>query len=385
MVIAVIIILVVVVIGLAVYNISVYKKIETFKNINQKIVSLNIIQDFMDIIGEDITSKQKMQKLNEILIEKYEIKYSSVVVFDGNKYVMLASNVESKHYEALVSLSTEEVFKESIATANMKYITVEKQGDRLPYQKMEFERVKSAIFLPLYIDNVYIGYWIIESDKAKAFDNLDTTILEAVKQNIVSILRGVEYQNIIENTIKLDKFSELYTKEYLFGKGKKVLNENSTSTICMISVINLPDINDKHGREIGNDAVATLSDVIKTDLSDKYILVRYFGPKFVIAFPGVDVDSVTDFLQDIKNRVEEINLLEGDDDAGAEVALTDEEGTNPKKRGRKAKTKKKAVAKMKLNFVLTTYYKGTPIEGVTNILEDYIDNANKEESDINII
>ena len=40
---------------------------------------------------------------------------------------------------------------------------------------------------------------------------------------------------------------------------------------------------------------------------------------------------------------------------------------------------------MKLNLVLTTYYKGTPIEGVANVLEDYIDNADKEESDINII
>lgn len=46
---------------------------------------------------------------------------------------------------------------------------------------MEFERAKSAIFFPLYIDNVYIGYWIIEGSKPHEFDNIDTTILEVVK------------------------------------------------------------------------------------------------------------------------------------------------------------------------------------------------------------
>ena len=33
-------------------------------------------------------------------------------------------------------------------------------------------RAKSAMFFPLYIDNIYIGYWIIESDIPHAFDEV---------------------------------------------------------------------------------------------------------------------------------------------------------------------------------------------------------------------
>ena len=40
---------------------------------------------------------------------------------------------------------------------------------------------------------------------------------------------------------------------------------------------------------------------------------------------------------------------------------------------------------MKLNFAAITYYKGTGLEGATNSLEQYIDNADSNESDINII
>ena len=47
------------------------------------------------------------------------------------------------------------------------------------------------------------------------------------------------------------------------------------------------------------------------------------------------------------------------------------------------KNEKQRYVSAKLNFILTTYYKGTAIENVTKKLEEYLDNANKTESDIN--
>lgn len=38
----------------------------------------------------------KIKKINDILIEKYEIKYSTIVVFDGAEYQIKATNVEPK-------------------------------------------------------------------------------------------------------------------------------------------------------------------------------------------------------------------------------------------------------------------------------------------------
>ena len=48
MLIAIVIILIAVVIGLIVYNLNIHKKIQTYKNINQKITNLSFVQDFMD-------------------------------------------------------------------------------------------------------------------------------------------------------------------------------------------------------------------------------------------------------------------------------------------------------------------------------------------------
>ena len=60
------------------------------------------------------------------------------------------------------------------------------------------------MFFPLYIDNIYIGYWIIESSEAHAFDGIDTSVLGVVRENIVAVLKTVSYQNTIENIYRID-------------------------------------------------------------------------------------------------------------------------------------------------------------------------------------
>ena len=62
----IIFILVAIVIGLLVYNININKKIQDLKNVNQKVTSLNVLQEFMNTIGEEETVDSKITKKNMI-------------------------------------------------------------------------------------------------------------------------------------------------------------------------------------------------------------------------------------------------------------------------------------------------------------------------------
>ena len=254
--------MIIIVICLFFYNLSISKKIENFNNINQKITNLNILQDFMNTISEVTSVNEKIEKINNILIERYNIKYSTIVIYNGTEYVVRASNVEQKHWDTLRNLQNEEIFKDSIQTATPKYITI------------EFGRAKSAMFFPLYVENVYIGYWIIEGSKPHEFDNVDTTILEVIKNNIVSVLKTVENQQVIENIVREDKFTSLKSAEYLFGEGKKIIDKYTTSTVCLFKITNLEDINENFSRETGNQIVTAVSEEVSSNLAEEYILVR---------------------------------------------------------------------------------------------------------------
>ena len=110
------------------------------------------------------------------------------------------------------------------------------------------------------------------------------------------------------------------------------------------------------------------------------LFIRYMGPKFVIVFSGVEVESVTTFITDIKNGAEnlEISLPVNKDVEEIEIEAID-------RKKKKTKEAEPQIVKAKLNFVLTTYYKGTGMEEVLKKLEQYIDNADKSENDITFI
>lgn len=377
MIIAVVAILVLIVLGLVIYNVSIHKKIQKFRNMNQKITNLYVVQDFMNAIGETSTVEDKIKKINDILIERYEIKYSTIVVFNGAEYEIKASNVDSKHWDSLKTLQDVEMFKDSIESATPKYVTVNNENERLPYQQMEFGRAKSAIFFPLYIDNVYIGYWILESGTPHDFDNVDTTVLEVIKENIISVLKTVVHQKTLESIVRKDLFTGLYSEEYLYGEGKKIIDQYTTSTICMFKIVNIQEINKKYCRELGNKVITEISKYVKENISSQYVFVRYMGPKFVIAFSGVSIDGVADFLNEIKEKLETM-----------QISLTEEEIQNANlevNNQKKDKEECNMTAIPKLNFVISTYYKGTGLEEVLKKLEEYLDNADKNESDITSI
>lgn len=360
-----VILLVIVVIALVIYNINIYKRVKALNNTNQKINNLNILQDFMNIVGSDFSVDEKLQQINISLIEKYTIKYSTIVVFNGAEYQIKATNVDRKHWDVLKNLQRDEVFKESIVRGTPKYITVEKDTDVLSYQTTELGRSKSAMFFPLYIENIYIGYWIIESGQKHAFDRLDLNVIDIVKENIIVVLKTMQYQNTLEGIVRQDLFTGLNSAEYLYGEGKFKIDKFISSTICMFKIANLEQINEKYNRKTGNQLVIEVSNLIKSKISSEYIFVRYMGPKFVIAFVGENTDELTSFVKDLKKDAEELEV---------EVVF---EGRNKKKDSE--------YFSPKLNVVLATYYKGTALQNTNKKLEEYLDNADKEEHEISFI
>ena len=80
------------------------------------------------------------------------------------------------------------------------------------------------------------------------------------------------------------------------------------------------------------------------------------GPKFVIAFSGVEMNGVAEYVNDIKEKIENTEIV--------------------------SEKKEKEKAYPRLNFALSTYYKGTGLEEILKKQEEYLDNCDINESDI---
>ena len=147
----------------------------------------------------------------------------------------------------------------------------------------------------------------------------------------------------------------------MYGEGRKIIDQYTTSTICMYKITNLEEINHKCCRELGNKVIEKISEYIKNNISDQYVFVRYMGPKFVIAFSGVEINGVAEFVNDLKEKIENTEIFMDDDNKDEDNKMS---------------------AFPRLNFAISTYYKGTGLEEVLKKQEEYLDNCNVDESDI---
>lgn len=102
------------------------------------------------------------------------------------------------------------------------------------------------------------------------------------------------------------------------------------------------------------------------------------GPKFAIVFSGVEENSLEEFLKDLKTEIEELAIIEEE-----EVVEKIREVKGKRVRIKEVKPQKEAMPR--INFVVSTYYKGTGLELLTKKLEEYLDTADKDESQINYI
>ena len=111
-----ILVLVLTVLALGIYNYNLYKRIQKFQLDSKRFTSLGILQNFMNIAGSDLSVEKKIVTINDLIVEKYQIKYSTIVIFDGTQYLVKASNVKKEHWETLSKLHDVDIFKDSITT-----------------------------------------------------------------------------------------------------------------------------------------------------------------------------------------------------------------------------------------------------------------------------
>ena len=130
----------------------------------------------------------------------------------------------------------------------------------------------------------------------------------------------------------------------------------------MFTIKKKKKINEDYGRNIGTDMIKAVAREVSNNISDDYIFVRYMGPKFVIVFTGVDIDAVPEFVKNIKEELEQIEIPTG--------------------KVKSKKTKEEIYATPITNFAIANYYKGTGIEEITKNLENYLNESDKEDSKI---
>ena len=67
-------------------------------------------------------------------------------------------------------------------------------------------------------------------------------------------------------------------------------------SIALLDIDNLHDLNDKHGRQAGDDALAHLAAVIKETVRPTDVVARFRAQEFLLLLPGSDTGQGVDVM-----------------------------------------------------------------------------------------
>lgn len=277
-----------------------YKKLNSYKNTKAN-TSDKLLQKLFDTMGDKITTDDKIIKLNKAILDTYKSKYSSVVLFDGNKNNVKASNVEKTFVASISNIANDYIFKSNINRNIAKYITTSNENTLLYASAIE-RKIRSALLIPIYHNNSYLGYILLEDDDSNKFENIDKAEIDILKNNIGVFLENVNYQSTIEIAETVDKQTGFLNNMYLYSNARNILNGYDNSAVILIFLKGLPDINEKYNRNIGNALLIKLANIAKEICPKQTIFIRYSGLRFLILIPGYTAEKSHSILERLLSR-----------------------------------------------------------------------------------
>lgn len=275
-----------------------------------ELILKELVQDMLNIMSLDIKATDKIVSLNEAFLNRFEMKYSSICLYDGYTYDVKASNVEKEYITSIKDIVNDVAFKSNVVKRNVKYLVTSK--DKTLLYKSAIERnIKSALFIPICFEENFLGFILFEDISLNNLEKLNKDIIVELRKNVANFIENIEFQNVLETANIIDSQTNFYNNVYLYSNARKFLATYNNSAMIVIRLANLPNINDKYGRNVGNLLLVKLANTTKEILGNDNIYIRYSGLRMIVFIKNKTAEGVQPLvellLSSYKNIYEYVN------------------------------------------------------------------------------
>lgn len=316
----IIVVLMIVIIFLVILYLLQNRQIKYYRAAMGNMAAMTVMQRMFEIMASSIPAKNKIEELNNIIIDVFSSKYSTISLFDGTEYEVKASNVEDIYVESIKNIAEEADFKTNAVQNISKYLVT--AGPRILGYKSGMERkIKSAMFSPIYYNGTYLGFWLLEDVVEGAYDNMSKEELAKLKDNIGVFIENIIDQENIEKAYNTDKQTGFYNSIYLYSNARQQISNNDVSSVVLVSLSNLPSINDKYSRDLGDRLLDKTAKLFKETMSSDCILIRYTGSRFAAICPGVSSETVHTTIERFSTNAKMIEEMQGSSRVNLDIQI----------------------------------------------------------------
>lgn len=275
------------------------------KLINSSNEDNDAVLKILEKISEDTTNyvDSSARHIIDVMKKYYKIDYFTILIKDGNKLNIIATDVEDT-YKKDIETYCEELLS---AKGNKAALISKAEGSYLEYSTARKRRIGYSYFIAL--DD--IGAIFIENFEEYEANNFEIKFFKVIIKNISIILKNCVYQDKLSILAMRDNLTGAYNRNYMNENLNKIMSRNDNLVVAIMDIDHFKMVNDTYGHSFGDYVLINISKFIKGNLSQNDEIYRWGGEEFILTFLNKDIKQVESELNHIRSLISELELNDG--------------------------------------------------------------------------
>lgn len=226
-------------------------------------------------INSNLSSKNIIQMINDMIIGIIGVTQSSIYLYEENKFVIRATN-GSKDSIKLTEKCKVYIEKHKTFIINSKdFITKD--------VKRNIE-IHSRIGVPIKVEDNFIGYIVVDHTHYNFFSDFHEVFLNSIASQIAIAIENAILYKKIENAAKRDALLNIYNRKTFYEIVNERVKNNSLKeyAIVMMDLDNFKNVNDTLGHQFGDEVLIQTAKLIKNMIDNNDIIARYGGEEIIL-------------------------------------------------------------------------------------------------------
>jgi len=270
-----------------------YKEVEnTNQNLSSQLSELFILYNLTRILSTTFDLNVIFKTIFKLFKESLEINFSSLILVDDFAEKM---NLEKKYGSSIIGeksiiFPSKIMHNQIITSKKYESFTINSFDEIITKNKEDLSLPLHFYGYPIIISNQnVIGSLCFFQDSKTILSKEQIDFFHRITQEVSNILDKIFlFQQTKEDTFR-DHLTGVYNRRYfnqrLEMELKRAERYKRNLSILMIDIDNFKQINDQYGHVEGDEVLKRLVLVIKQNLRNSDILVRFGGEEFVALLP----------------------------------------------------------------------------------------------------
>lgn len=313
---------------------TIVEKISIISELGQKITSTLNVESILDILYSSI---KNFMDLCYFCIGLYDEKNSIInyldVIINGRKEKIPSSSIiNNLSFSGNCIKSGQFIIINDISKEFPKYIDEKEYKEQLKININN--QLNSLIFCPLIVNTKIIGVMTIQSKGKNTFTPYHIEMIKALSAYaaiaINNAIKSMELETEVTKTkgiqTELERLNEillfLSENDSLTGIANRrkfdnymnyvwniSIEERTSLSLLLIDIDYFKEYNDNFGHLEGDKCLSIVAGTLANLSKGKNFVARYGGDEFIIVLPNSSIDLATEFGENIRNKIKELNIL----------------------------------------------------------------------------